>query len=413
MGVKMKTNKRCLMSVYILLVLVLASVCEKEESRWKGTIEEVKGVTVVKNPSIPLNPEMQIIFEEDLTIGIEEGDENYMFGSIVFVNTDDEGNIYVTDWDRKTVKKYDHEGSYLKSIGRPGQGPGEFQNISEVRFDVEGNIYLNDVANQRISILSKEGDYLRGIKVPSIFERLLINSKGFYIAMYTDVLEEGQGRKWDYVYGLFNDEFNLVEEFLRLHQEVKAPSQRTEDTVAKVMADLLSAMAFEPFVNYVLDTNDLIYFGYPKSYEIKVFSSEGKLIKIIQRGFEPLKINGRHKEYFQQNQGERFLARMSGRTKALKEKIFSLIEYPEYKPTYERFALMENGWIFVVVDSVSEDLKLIDIFNENGEYLARFETDISTEWLSFNNGKAYAIATIDDYKFIKRYSYEILGYEEN
>ena len=413
MGVKMKTNKRCLMSVYILLVLVLASVCEKEESRWKGTIEEVKGVTVVKNPSIPLNPEMQIIFEEDLTIGIEEGDENYMFGSIVFVNTDDEGNIYVTDWDRKTVKKYDHEGSYLKSIGRPGQGPGEFQNISEVRFDVEGNIYLNDVANQRISILSKEGDYLRGIKVPSIFERLLINSKGFYIAMYTDVLEEGQGRKWDYVYGLFNDEFNLVEEFLRLHQEVKAPSQRTEDTVAKVMADLLSAMAFEPFVNYVLDTNDLIYFGYPKSYEIKVFSSEGKLIKIIQRGFEPLKINGRHKEYFQQNQGERFLARMPGRTKALKEKIFSLIEYPEYKPAYERFALMENGWIFVVVDSVSHDLKLVDIFDENGEYLAQFETDISTDWLFFNNGKAYAVATVDDYKFIKRYKFEILGYEEN
>ena len=408
---KVKTN--IIPIILLLPVFIMLNSCGHQKAEWQGTTEEVDGVTIVKNPNIPLNPEMQIIFEEDLTIGVQEGDENYMFGSLVVINSDNEGNFYVTDWDRKTVKKYDHEGSYLKSIGRPGQGPGEFQNISEVRFDVEGNIYLNDVANQRISILSKEGDYLRGIKVPSIFERLLMNSRGFYIAMYTEVLEEGEGRKWDYVYGLFDDKFNLVEEFLRLHQEVKAPSERNEDTVAKVLSDLLSGMAFEPFVNYVLDTNDLIYFGYPKNYEIKVFSSEGKLMKIIQRDFLPIEINEGHREYFEQNQGERFITGMPGRTKSLKEKIFSLIKYPKYKPAYERFALMENGWIFVVVDSVSDDFKLIDIFDENGEYLAQFETDISTEWLSFNNGKAYAVATIDDYKFIKRYNFEILGYEEN
>ena len=398
--------------LFALVFFILVS-CGEQEPEWKGTIEEVDGVTIVKNPIEPLNPEMQIIFEEDLTIGVEEGDENDMFGRELYMNTDDEGNFYVTDWERKTVKKYDHEGRYLKSIGRPGQGPGEFQNINEVKFDSEGNIYLNDTVNRRISILSKEGSYIRGIKVPSDFERVIINSKGFLIAQVSDDIQEEQVRTWDYVYGLFNDEFNLVEEFFRLPQEFKMPTGRDEDSIVEFLAGGLSVMAFEPVVNYVLDKEDNILFGYPENYEINVYSPDGKLMKIIQRNFEPVEISGEHKEDFLRKHGESYMAAMPQTSHHLKKKIFNSIKYPKYKPAYERFALMENGWIFVVVDSVSADFKMIDIFDENGEYLAQFETDISTDWLSFNNGKAYAVATIDDYKFIKRYNFEILEHEKN
>ena len=40
--------------------------------------------------------------KEDLTIGVREGDEYYMFGNSIMVNADDRGNIYVTDWDRSS-----------------------------------------------------------------------------------------------------------------------------------------------------------------------------------------------------------------------------------------------------------------------------------------------------------------------
>ena len=389
--------------------IILFNTCGKQNSQWQATVEEVEGATVVKNPAVPLNTELQIKFEEDLTLGVEEGDEHYMFGSQVLLNTDDEGNIYVTDGDRKIVNKYDASGSFLRSIGRPGQGPGEFQDISEVRFDIEGNIYLNDVRSQRISFLSKDGQYLRGIRVPGVFERVLINSQGFYIAKSADNVELGKGKKWDYFYGLFDADFNLMAEFLRLPQEVKT-SNKNIDSIAQVFADSLSETAFKPYVNYVLDKNDSIYFGYPESYEIEVYSSiDGRLMKIIQRDFKPLEISGRDKEYFRQNQSERFRNKMPA---GEEKKIFELVKYPKYKPAYERFTLMENGWIFVVVDSARGESKLVDIFNQEGEYLAQFETDISTDWLSFNNGKAYAVATIDDYKFIKRYNFEILEFRQ-
>ena len=391
--------------IALSLIIILFNACGQETSEWRGTTEKVDGVTIVKNPIEPLNPELYITFEEDLTIGEEVGNENYMFGSQILVNTDNEGNIYVTDRDRKSVRKYDPDGKFLHSFGRPGQGPGEFQDISEVRFDVEGNIYLNDVGNQRISFLKRDGNHIKGLKTPTIFERVIMNSKGFYIAMSVDNVELGKSKKWDYFYGLFDDSFKLIAEFLRLPQETNA-QYKNPDSLVHVLADSLSREAFAPYVSYILGKNDSIYFGYPKNYEIRVYSSDGTLEKIIQRDFRPVEISEKHKEYFVENLSEQFLAKIPAQEE---EKVFELIKYPKYKPAYEQFTLMENGWIFVVVESVREGLKLVDIFNDDGEFLAQFETDISTDRLSFNNGKAYAVATIDDYKFIKRYNFEILG----
>jgi len=262
---------------------------------------------------------------------------------------------------------------------------------------------------QRLSFFSKEGSYLKGIKFPKLFERVTINSKGFLVARSVDNVELGKGKKWDYFYALFDENFSSRAEFLRLPQEVDGKGKEA-DTIAQVLANSLSERAFQPYVNYVLDKNDLIYFGYPENYEIKVYSSAGKLRKIIQRDYEPVEISKRHKEYFKNSQSELFMSKIPANEE---ERVFELVEYPKYMPAYERFILMENGWIFVVIDSVRDGSKLIDIFNQDGEYLAQFETNVPSDWLSFNNGKAYAVAMIDDYKYIKRYNFEILGYNDN
>ncbi len=354
----MKSRTLFIYMITFFSVFILYNACGQQTSGWREPIEKVDGVTIVRNSIEPLNPELHITFEEDLTIGAEVGDDNYMFGSQVFMNTDDEGNIY-----------------------------------------------LNDVGNQRISFLKKDGTYIRGIKTPTVFQRVAMNSQGFYIAMSADNVELGKSKKWDYFYGLFDDNFNLIAEFLRLPQEANA-QYKNPDSLIHLLADSLSREAFAPLVSYVLDKNDSIYFGYPKKYEIRVYSPDGKLEKITQRDFKPVEVSEKHKEYFIQNLSEPFLAKIPAQEE---KKVFELVKYPKYKPAYERFFLMENGWIFVAVDSMGDGSKLVDIFNEDGEYLTQFETDIPTDGLSFDNGKAYTIATINDYKFIKRYNYEILG----
>jgi hypothetical protein len=393
----------------LLPAMFLFHSCGPQSTEAKATIEEVDGVTIVKNPLEPMNPELEILFEEDLKIGMEFGDDNYMFGSRVLINSDQDGNIYVTDAEVSTVKKYDTDGRFLQTIGGSGQGPGEFQSISQVRFSADGNIYINDESINRISFMSKEGVYLRDAKAPQIFQNVLVNSKGYFIARSADNVKLGKGKQWDWYYGLFDDRFELIAEFLRLPQEIQVKT--SEFSIVQALADDLSKRAFVPTVSYVLDKDDLLYFGYPDNYEIKVYSSfDGKLKKIIKCKYEPVEISRKHKEYFEQNQSDQFMSKMPT---GMEKEVFELVEYPKYKPAYERLTLMENGWIFVVVDSVRGGAQLIDIFNQNGEYLAQFETEIPTAQLFFNNGKAYTLETIDDYQYIKRYNLEISGEPDN
>jgi hypothetical protein len=240
-----------------------------------------------------------------------------------------------------------------------------------------------------------------------MFERVLKTSRGFYVARSVDNVQLGDGKKWDYYYGLFDADFNLMAEFLR--QPQAADVNKTIRTPAQALADAMSETAFVPAVNYALGKDDLLYFVYPERYEINVYSTlDGRLVRVVQREFEPSEVGRRDKKHFERIQRERLRNKMpAGRER----EVFELVQYPKYKPAYENIFLMENGWIFVLVESSGGGPKLVDIFDHNGEYLAQFETKIATDSLSFNNGYAYAVATVNDYRFVKRYTVEILGSE--
>jgi sugar lactone lactonase YvrE len=124
---------------------------------------------------------MRIVFTEELSIGEAEGDENYMFGNSIAFNTDDEGNFYVADFDSNRILKYDPEGKHLLTIGREGQGPGEFRTLSVPRFDKDNNLYITDSMNQRVSFFDQDGKYIAHFKtlVPLFFSK---NGKAYDVA---------------------------------------------------------------------------------------------------------------------------------------------------------------------------------------------------------------------------------------
>jgi hypothetical protein len=70
---------------------------------------------------------------------------------------------------------------------------------------------------------------------------------------------------------------------------------------------------------------------------------------------------------------------------------------------------MDNGWLAVVVEFVENEYTLFDLFDKNGRYIGHFRAKVP-EWLFFKKDKAYAVATENGYKFLKRYSVEIQDY---
>lgn len=155
-------QKAPLSFILFLAALTLFMNCGSQKSEWRGTIEEVDGVTVVKNPKQGLWDSRE---NADLTIAIErqigkmDGPEELLFDQIIDVAVNSKGDIYVADRRLNEIRKFDREGEYLLTIGRPGQGPGEFQDIMTLCVNSQEDLIAFDRTLGRISVFSDDGEH--------------------------------------------------------------------------------------------------------------------------------------------------------------------------------------------------------------------------------------------------------------
>ncbi len=103
-------------------------------------------------------PVLSISETPSLEIGLVSGDRHYLFDQIVSVRRMAGGDVLVADGRANRISVFDAEGKWLRSWGRQGDGPGEFQWLSRVyltpasvlaldsrgdratRFDLQGRI---------------------------------------------------------------------------------------------------------------------------------------------------------------------------------------------------------------------------------------------------------------------------------
>jgi hypothetical protein len=58
------------------------------------------------------------------------------------------------------VVKFDKDGKFLKSWGKKGMGPGEFDVIHTLAFDSRGRLFVGDRQNNRIQIFDQDGTFI-------------------------------------------------------------------------------------------------------------------------------------------------------------------------------------------------------------------------------------------------------------
>lgn len=94
------------------------------------------------------------------TRGEADGEFNGPFG----VAADADGNVYVTDQENNRVQKFEvrrngggWEVRHVRSWGRKGSGPGEFNGPLGITLDPSGNLWVADGYNHRLQRFSRDG----------------------------------------------------------------------------------------------------------------------------------------------------------------------------------------------------------------------------------------------------------------
>lgn len=98
---------------------------------------------------------------------------------------------------------FSNDGTFVRKIGRKGQGPGELLNPLYFDTGADGSLYVYEMGNRRISIFSKEGKFISSFRLSNILGydpglsgtgffvtgngEILLNQprRGYYITVYS------------------------------------------------------------------------------------------------------------------------------------------------------------------------------------------------------------------------------------
>jgi len=146
-------------------------------------VETVDGVRIVHNEKGGLwGKAPKVALELVRKIGdVDTEDENVAFNYPSDVAVDAQGNIHVLDSANSRIQKFGPDGKYLATIGRKGQGPGEFIMPGSIDIDKEGNIVISDTAQSRIHVIIGGGRDVRSLvmKDERIYGLRCLGSGGF------------------------------------------------------------------------------------------------------------------------------------------------------------------------------------------------------------------------------------------
>ena len=361
-------NKTNFVSIIISISIFMMLVsCGRQKASWKGTIEEVDGVTIVKNPKEPMYGEDVLSLEEELTIGETEGREEYMFSEIGTIAVDDEERIYISDRKETHLKVFDKDGVYLITIGRKGQGPGEFERISGMQITHQKELLVFDMNMRRLSFFAGDGKLIETLSISELRPfKLNMNSKRNFIITSIAL---------DLMTNQSISELKIYDNKMSLLKTIVTPSPRS----------LFNP--FDSFFIWKLGKDDNIIYGYNETYEMQILDLGGELIKKIVKDYDPVKITREEKEEA--------------------EKKYSppnKIVYPQFRPAYRYFTLDDEDRIYVQTFEKTLDGNgyYYDIFDSEGKYIAKIPLEFQPQ--AFKKNKLYTIEEDEDgYQYIKRY----------
>ncbi len=99
------------------------------------------------------------------TVGGAEAEGWSAFGEVEEVAFDAAGNLYVLDQQASTVQVVAPDGSLLRSVGSPGQGPGELGQTMGMTVLADGTVAVFDISKFGMVVYGPDGTWIRDVRV--------------------------------------------------------------------------------------------------------------------------------------------------------------------------------------------------------------------------------------------------------
>ena len=361
--------RKLMVSAFVVISVIAWT---QEKIQWEGSVKVVEGVKIIMNPENPMYPGNIFNLEEELSIESNNTNSQEMFQTIVSLAVDDKGNIFVLDKKAADIKVFDKDGRFMKTIGRRGQGPGEFGAPESSAITKENELYVYDSVRMAVLHFDATGEFKRTLPVKfPFFEGPKVTTKGEIIVSH-GVL----GEKTVFELKKFDSEMNPILTFSTI--PIERPP-KVHVFVYYTASDLKWDVSPRGEIVWGVMTTP--------EYELFIHDEDGKQIRKIKKKFTPIRLS--KEEY------KKLMKKWFGRIPAAGK--WDLI-IPSHYPPFQGFFIDDEGRILVkrFVEVERDDRHFFDVFDEEGRFIACITLDTKFRFGVFKNKRLYSIEMDDE-----------------
>jgi len=386
----MRKMKFAVVSFLIAFSALLLPSCSKKagEAEWKAEIETVDGVKTIRNPATPRYGEFAFNLVQDLVIG-EEKDENRFFPRLIRFSVNDDGEMYISDVGNKRIQVFDRAGAFIRTLGRVGQGPGEYSYPGEIFFDEAGRPFVS--SGRGLIVYEKDGTYLKNIPVKAPLNWMMIGPGGKVIGRIQPDPRADGGPK---------------DEIVQLGSDGERSRTIAVYPVFGRGKDTLLEHWYTGMVCFCLRSRDSFYYGFSLDETIHVVDAEDRPLFAFSKTEERLPIS----------------AEEGALTK--KDGIFAWytagdpheadLGMPDHRPFYSRFFSDKAGRLYVVrfkpITEKDDPICKVDVFSKDGYYLYQMTWNFIPDVI--NDGYLYKVQEDENAGLYKVIRYKVANWAD-
>lgn len=370
----------------------LACITESSGTPAAGVRDTLADGTVVVRYERSFAPRAPAL-APDLSIGVMEGDLNYVFGDVRGIEADSAGTIYVLDYQAAEVRAYDAEGRYLHTLTRKGRGPGELTEANGMILIGDSALWIQDHAQRMMIAVDLRGEELT--RVP-----MHVRSYGY---MWNGTIDH-QGRFWKPTSHSNEPRVYPPPEGLnesRSRRYLKSYDPRTDVTDSVYVGDVVYrsvvssnnrgttyySIPNDPSTITVVDAAGGFWQTSGTDYRIARLDERGDTTLVIEVPAEPVPVTGQDR----QDYVDRIVERSPGERRAAEE-VAGLM--PEFKPVIAQLILDDLGRLWVRRAPVQGAPTTYDVFNPDGEYAGTVQLGFEPSQylpIRIRRGRIYAL----------------------
>lgn len=264
-----------------------------------------------------------LALERDLLVS---DTESFYFGAVVDVAPAADGRIVVADAGANHMKVLGPDGALQDSIGRKGQGPGEFERLRDVAVARGDSIYALDGGQRRISVFDPAGElaYTVSASLGQGFPRRLMiprERSGLVLEHFMPTFATTGNRGTD-VARLLDATGSVVDSIVGL---TRSPMHQ----VSRGEAQMFLPIPFMPSNHVALGPEDRLHVARGDSLTVVQYTLDGSRVDTVAIPFEPSPVTGEDEDRVLREYGE--------------ERPMPRSKIPETKPAVEELLVDDQG----------------------------------------------------------------------